>query len=71
MYLFYNGICIKRIKINDKEDIDTMSIIVIGHRALFGKWIVRLVVKPIKLLKTDGKALKTYWGVAHEKGVDI
>lgn len=71
MYLFYNGICIKRIKIMSVEDIDTMSIVVIGHKAIFGKHIVRLVVKPVKVLKTDEKAKKTYWGVIHEQGVDI
>ncbi len=71
MYLFYNGICIKRIKITSVEDIDTMSILVIGHKAIFGKNIVRLVVKPVKVLKTDEKVKKTYWGVIHEQGVDI
>ena len=71
MYLFYNGICIKKIKIRGIDDIDTMSIVVIGHKALFGSHLVRLVVKPTKVLKTDEKAKKTYWGVVHEQGVDI
>ena len=53
MYLFYNGIKIKKIKINDKSDLDTRYIVVVGHKKLFGKWIVGLMVKPTKLLKTD------------------
>lgn len=71
MYLFYDGICIKKVKIEDKEDIDTRYIRVYGHKRLFGKWIVGLMIKPIKLLKTDEKNKKTYWGVVFERGVDI
>ena len=68
MYLFYNGVKIKKIKITD---IDTTYIVVVGHKKLFGKWIVGLMVKPVKLLKTDEKNKKTYWGVVFEKGVDM
>ena len=71
MYLFYNGIKIKKIKINDKSDLDTRYIIVVGHKKLFGKWIVGLMVKPTKLLKTDEEKKTTYWGVVFEKGVDF
>lgn len=71
MYLFYNGVKIKKIKITDKEDIDTTYIVVVGHKKLFGKWVVGLMVKPVKLLKTDEKNKKTYWGVVFEKGVDM
>ena len=38
---------------------------------MFGKWIVGIMVEPTKLLKTDEKNKKTYWGVVFEKGVDI
>lgn len=71
MYLFYNGICIKKVKITDKEDIGTRYITVIGHKKMFGKWIVGIMVEPTKLLKTDEENKKTYWGVVFEKGVDI
>lgn len=71
IYLFYNGICIKRLKIDGKNKIETMYIRVYGHKKLFGKWIVGLMVEPKKLLKTDEDKKKTYWGVVFEKGVDL
>ena len=71
MYLFYNGILIGKIKINDVNEIDTVYLRVIGHKALFGSNNVGLMVRPIKLLKTDEKRKKTYWGTTFEIGVDI
>lgn len=71
VYLFYNGICIKKIKMNDYKEIDTIFIRVYGQKKMFGKHIVGLVVKPAKLLKTEEEKKKTYWGVIFEKGVDI
>ncbi len=71
IYLFYNGICIKKLKIDGKSKIETMYIRVYGHKKLFGKWIVGLMVEPKKLLKTDEDKKKTYWGVVFEKGVDL
>ncbi len=71
IYLFYNGICIKKLKIDGKKEIETMYIRVYGHKKLFGKWIVGLMVEPKKLLKTDEDKKKTYWGVVFEKGVDL
>lgn len=71
VYLFYNGICIKKYKANSKEEINTMYVRVYGHKKLFGKWIVGLMVTPTKLLKTDTERKKTYWGVVFEKGVEL
>lgn len=71
VYLFYNGICIKKVRIHDYKEIDSIFIRVYGHKKMFGKHIVGLLVKPVKLLKTDEKKKKTYWGVIFEKGVDI
>lgn len=71
MYLFYNGILIGKKKIRNVNEIDTVFVRVVGHKTLFGSNMVGLVVKPIKLLKTDEKRKKTYWGTTFEKGVDI
>lgn len=71
IYLFYNGICIKKLKIDSGKDIETMYVRVYGHKKLFGKTIVGLMVTPTKLLKTDKDHRKTYWGVVFERGVDI
>ena len=70
MYLFYNGIRIKKIKVTNKP-LESIYVRVIGHKALFGSNSVGLVVKPVKLLKRDDKRKKVYWGVTFEMGVDI
>ena len=73
MYLFYNGYLIKKLKIKENTSPykETYFIRVYGHRHLFGKNIVSLMVTPKLLLKTDEKNKKTYWGVIDEMGVEI
>lgn len=71
LYLYFNGILIKRLKINDIDDIKPMSINILGHKELFGRRQINAVVRPVRLLLTDEKKKKTYWGVIFEKGVDI
>lgn len=70
LYLYYNGILIKRLKINDIDDIKVMSINIWFHKELFGRNKINAVIRPVKLLYTDEKKKKTYWGVVFEKGVD-
>lgn len=71
LYLYYNGIMIKRVKIKNREDIKTMSINIVGHKQLFGKSKIRTVICPVKLLLTEESKRKTHWGVIFEKGVDV
>ncbi len=73
LYLYYDGVQIKKIKIDENTEIvkQVLNIRVYGHKNLFGKNIITLMVRPIKLLKTDEKEKKTYWGVCFEKGVDV
>lgn len=68
--MFYNGTKIKTIKIDTIEDITTRYVLIFGHKELFGNILVGRMLKPTKLLKTDEKAMKTYWGVIDEKGVE-
>ena len=70
LYLYYNGILIKRKKINDIDDIKVMSINVLGHKELFNNNKINIVIRPVKLLLTDETKKKTYWGVVLEKGVE-
>lgn len=70
LYLYYNGILIKRLKINDIDDIKVMSINIWFHKELFGRIKINAVIRPVKLLYTDEDNKKTYWGVVFEKGVD-
>lgn len=73
IYLFYNGMLIKKLKINENTEPnkELYFIKVYGHKNLFGKNIVSLMVRPIRVLNTDEKRKRTYWGVAHELGVEI
>ena len=73
LYLFYDGTMIKRIKIDENADITklVLYINVKGHKHLFGKNNINLMVRPIRLLKTDEENKKTYWGIRHELGVEI
>ena len=73
LYLFYDGVMIKKLKINENEEItkQVYYIKVIGHKHLFGKNIINLMVQPIRLLKTDENKKRTYWGVKNYLGVDV
>lgn len=71
LYLYYNGIRIKRLKIVDINDIKPMSINVWGHRELFHRIKVNVFIRPTRLLFTNEKRKETHWGVVFEKGVDI
>lgn len=70
LYLYYNGILIKRKKIVDINDIGVMNINILFHKELFGKSKINVVIRPVRLLYTDEKKKKTYWGVVFEKGVE-
>lgn len=73
IYLFYNGVLIKKLKIseNTKPEKETYFIKVYGHKNIFGKNIVSLMVRPTLMLKNEEKKKKTYWGVIDELGVEI
>ena len=73
LYLYYNGILIKKIKIDEDEAPaeNSYAINVYFKKHLFGSNIVGVIVKPIRLLKSDEKNKKTYWGTTLEKGIEI
>lgn len=71
LYLYYNGILVKRKKIHDIDDISVMSINIYNHKELFNKRKINAVIRPVRLLMTDEKKKKTYWGVIFEKGAEI
>lgn len=73
LYLFFDGYLIKKIKIDPSIEIskEVLLIKVHGFKKLFGKNSISLMVRPIRLLKTDVDKRSTYWGVGFEKGVDI
>ena len=70
LYLYYNGIRIKRLKIDDISDIKPTSINILGHKELFGKSQINALIRPVRLLLTEESKKRTHWGVVFEKGVE-
>lgn len=73
LYLFYNGILIKKLRISEDEaPADNVYFIrVIGKKNIFGNNIVSIAVRPKILLDNKEDKKKTYWGVVFEKGVSV
>lgn len=73
LLLYFNGILIKKIKIgvNEAPRENTYSVNVWFKKQIFKSNKVNIVVKPVRLLKTDEKNRKTYWGVILEEGTEI
>lgn len=73
MYLYYNGIHIKTIKIDEntapKEN--SYPITVWFRKQLFASNKVGIIVRPVKIIKNDEKKHKTYWEIIIEQGVEV
>ena len=73
MYLYYNGIHIKTLKINEntapKEN--SYVITVWFKKQLFANNKVGIIVRPNKIIKNDEKHKKTYWEIILEQGAEI
>ena len=73
LYLYYNGVLIKRLKINENEAPakETYAIRVYFKKFLFQNIVSSIVVRPVRILKNDEIRRKTYWGVVLEKGEQV
>ena len=73
LYLYYNGVLIKKIRIDENEAPakNSYAIRVFFKKKLFGNLIAGVVVRPIRLLKNDEKSKKTYWGTTLETGLEV
>lgn len=73
LYLYYNGVLIKKLRISDDEAPaqNSYAIRVYFKKQLFKNVIAGVVVKPIRLLKNDEKHRKTYWGTTLETGIEV
>lgn len=73
LYLYYNGVLIKKIRINENEAPaeNSYAIRVWFKKSLFKNNVASVVVRPRRLLKNDEKERKTYWGAILETGIDI
>lgn len=73
LYLYYNGVQVKRIRIH-KDDApadNTYVVRILFKKHLFGSNNVVVMLRPNTLLKTEEKAKKTYWGAIFERGLNI
>ena len=73
LYLYYSGILIKKLKIEEQEapGDNSYAVNVYFKKKLFGSNVAGVIVRPIRLLKNDEKNKKTYWGVTFETGIEI
>lgn len=73
LYLYYNGVLIKKLRISEDEAPaqNSYAIRVFFKKQLFKNVIAGVVVRPIRLLKNDEKNRKTYWGTTLETGIEV
>lgn len=73
LYLYYNGVLIKKVKINEDEMPNENSYPVRTYfkHQLFKNIVASVVVRPVRLLKTDTKKKRTYWGCTMETGIEV
>ena len=73
MYLYYKGIHIKTIKIDENEEPNKNSYVinVWFRKQLFANNKVGIIARPFKIVKNDEKRRKTYWEIILEEGLEI
>ena len=73
LYLYYNGVLIKKLKIDENEAPAENNYVVNVwfKKQLFKSNLAGVIVRPIRLLKNDEKRRKTYWGTTLETGIEI
>ena len=73
MYLYYNGILIKTLRISENEEPVKNSYVinVWFKKQIFKSNKVQIIVRPKVLLKNNDKKKKTSWGVIFESGIEI
>ena len=73
LLLYFDGILIKKVKINedDAPRENSYAVNVWFKKQIFKNNKVNVVVRPVVLLKNDEKNRKTYWGTILEEGKEI
>lgn len=73
LYLYYNGVLIKKVKISEDERPNEKSYAIrtFFKQQLFKNIVASVVVRPVRLLKTDEKKRRTYWGCTMETGIEV
>lgn len=73
LYLYLNGVCVKKIKLNDAENpkFKVFPTTIWFKKYIYGSNKVNVVVRPTKLIFTDNKHKITHWEFKYEEGTDI
>lgn len=73
LYLYYNGVLVKKVKINENEkpNENSYAIRTFFKQQIFKNIVASVVLRPVRLLKTDEKHKKTYWGCTMEIGSEV
>ena len=73
LFLYYDGILVKKIKINQYEEPfkNNYAVNIFFKKQLFNSNFVNAILKPVRLLKKDEKHRKTYWGTIIDPGEEI
>ena len=73
LYLYYNGVLIKKLRIDENEAPreNSYAINVWFKKQIFKNNLAGVIVRPIRLLKNDEKRRRTYWGTTLETGIEI
>lgn len=73
LYLYYNGVLIKKLRIDENEAPAENSYVinVWFKKQIFKNNLVQIIVKPVVILKNDDRNKKTYWGVKLEEGIPV
>lgn len=69
LYLYYNGLLVKKLKIDKNEAPDKNTYCITFRNKNIGKGKISIIARPITILKNDEKHKKTYWGIINETGV--
>lgn len=73
LHLYYNGVLIKTIRIDENEAPaeNSYAIKVWFKKFLFHNIVSGVVVRPVRLLKNDEEKRETHWGTTLETGIEI
>ena len=73
LYLYLNGVCIKKLKINANESPkDNVYIFnVFFKKQIYGSNVVKIIVRPTKVIYTNEKKKETHWEFIYEKGIEV
>lgn len=73
LYLYLNGICIKKIRINVDEspNKNVYPITIWFKKQFFNSNKVKTIIRPTKLIYTDEKKKETHWEFKYEEGTEV